>query len=113
VQASAAAAPPAPPALPTPRLRALAADFAELTEGQERLKLLLQLGGSLPAYAAERSLQTRVMGCTSQTWLAVDLERDGSVRISGAYQPPAWLQRRCGRASLVVRRALLVVCSWL
>jgi hypothetical protein len=83
--AAAAAAPPAAAVLPTPRLAALAAQFQALPEGPERYKLLLQLATQLPAMPdAGRVLENRVMGCTSQTWLTVDLAADGSVRIAGA-----------------------------
>ena len=71
--------------LPTPRLAALAAEFTALPEGPERYKLLLQYANALPPFpAAARSLENRVMGCTSQTWLTADLGPDGAVRVAGA-----------------------------
>jgi hypothetical protein len=83
--AAAAAAPPSAAVLPTPRLAALAAQFQALPEGPERYKLLLQFATQLPKMPdAGRSLENRVMGCTSQTWLTADLAADGSVRIAGA-----------------------------
>ena len=72
-------------ALPTPRLAALVAEFAALPEGPERYKLLLSKAAALPALPpAARTLDARVMGCTSQTWLVAELAPDGTVRLSGA-----------------------------
>jgi hypothetical protein len=97
VRAAAVADAAAPPALPTPRLAALAAEFAALPEGPERYKLLLQYAAALPALPpAARSLENRVMGCTSQTWLTADLGPDGAVRIAGAATRPLAPPRACG-----------------
>ena len=68
----------------------LAERFTALPEGQERFKLLLELGGSLPAAPGElRRLENRVQGCASQTWLALSLQPDGAVSVSGA-KAAAW-----------------------
>jgi len=94
------AAQPQPTApLPTPRLASLAAQFAAVPEGQERLKLLLQLAATLPALpAGEKRLDTRVLGCTSQTWVTAALDADGTVRISGVCALPVLClsARKCG-----------------
>ena len=70
------------------RLAELAAEVAALPEGQERMALLLRYAAALPALPEGlRSLETRVMGCTSQTWLSLGLAPDGTVRLAGAWPP--------------------------
>ena len=82
-RASAAAV--APQFFPTPRLAQLAAQFTALPEGQPRLQLLLSMAAAFPAMAPQqRSVGTRVQGCTSQTWLVAHLEADGTVSFAGA-----------------------------
>lgn len=50
---------------------------------------LLRHAAALPALPeGARSLETRVMGCTSQTWLSLSLAPDGTVLFAGA-RPPA------------------------
>lgn len=70
---------------PSKAFAALAAEFGAVPEGQDRYKLLLKYASSLPPLAsAQRTLDNRVMGCTSQTWVAVSVDPStGAAVISG------------------------------
>ena len=55
------------------------------------------MAAALPAMAAQqRSVGTRVQGCTSQTWLVAHLEADGTVSIAGASWFPTSSQSHGG-----------------
>ena len=64
---------------------ALAAEFGAVPEGQDRYKLLLKYAASLPPLpSAQRTLDNRVMGCTSQTWASVSVDQStGAAAING------------------------------
>lgn len=68
---------------------ALAAEFGAVPEGQDRYKLLLKYAATLPPLSgALKTLDNRVMGCTSQTWVAVTVDpSSGAAVISGEPSP--------------------------
>lgn len=63
----------------------LSAEFSAVAEGQDRYKLLLKYAASIPPLASsQRTLDNRVMGCTSQTWVAVSVDgSNGAAVITG------------------------------
>jgi hypothetical protein len=59
----------------------LAADGAD---GGSRLKALVRRGLALPAFAADaRTLDNRIVGCTTQVWLTAELSAAGLVTFQG------------------------------
>lgn len=56
-----------------PRLEEIVEEFAELTDGTERLEYLIELGDCLTAFPdAARTESNRVQGCQSNVWLVLD-----------------------------------------
>ena len=56
-----------------PRLDEIVDEFAELTDGTERLEYLIELGDCLTAFPeAARTEANRVQGCQSNVWLVLD-----------------------------------------
>jgi cysteine desulfurase/selenocysteine lyase len=56
-----------------PRLDEIVEEFAELTDGTERLEYLIELGDCLTAFPeAARTESNRVQGCQSNVWLVLD-----------------------------------------
>jgi len=51
---------------------------------KEKLRLLLDVGRGLPSFPSEQqTISNRVMGCTTRTYLTVDLTPDGNVEFAG------------------------------
>jgi len=62
----------------------IAAQFQEASEGVDRYKVLLTLAKDLPPMETElRADENRVMGCSSQVWLAASLDAEGRVAFQG------------------------------
>lgn len=74
----------------------LAADGAD---GAARLKALVRRGKGLPALAEQlKTLDNRIVGCTTQVWLTAELDTAGHVTFKGASlrrSLPQPLHRRC------------------
>jgi quinolinate synthase len=61
----------------------LVSSFATLSSTKERLEKLVNLGKSLPRMRREdKVLSNQVIGCTSQVWMLVNLNADGTVSIA-------------------------------
>lgn len=57
--------------------------FASLSSVKERLERLVTLGNSLPRMDEEdKVLRNQVIGCTSQVWMLVALNADGTVSVA-------------------------------
>jgi cysteine desulfurase / selenocysteine lyase len=62
-----------------PRLDEIVEEFAELTDGTERLEYLIELGDCLTAFPdSARTEANRVQGCQSNVWLILDAALSGS-----------------------------------
>lgn len=87
---------------------ALAAEFGALPEGPDRYKLLLKYAASLPPLPnAERTLDSRVMGCTSQTWITVAVDKStGAAVVSGAFEQRSSAMPSCHVLEVPTRRDL-------
>ncbi|XP_068640112.1 quinolinate synthase, chloroplastic-like [Aristolochia californica] len=69
--------------LPRAKLQRLVAEFRSMREPIERVKRLLEYAGLLPTLAdSDRVSQNRVMGCTAQVWLSVEMDTDGRMRFA-------------------------------
>ena len=65
-------------------LEALAAEFDELVEWEDRYQHVIDLGKSLPGLSiAEQIADNRVRGCASQVWLVTEREPDGAIAFRG------------------------------
>lgn len=67
--------------LPTPALAAAAAELAAAGDARARLRLLTDYARALPPMPeGTKRDANRVMGCTSQAWVAAELDAAGAVR---------------------------------
>mmetsp|Transcript_5271 Transcript_5271/g.13432 ORF Transcript_5271/g.13432 Transcript_5271/m.13432 type:complete len:707 (+) Transcript_5271:71-2191(+) len=65
-------------------LRSLIADVAAVPDANDRVKRLIQMASGLVALpAADKSVANRVMGCTNEAWIDVQLKADGTVTLRG------------------------------
>lgn len=66
------------------RLNALLEEFELFDDWEERYRYIIDLGKDMPPLAAaEKTDQTRVLGCASQVWLVFDPAPDGVLRFRG------------------------------
>ncbi|XP_068664937.1 quinolinate synthase, chloroplastic-like [Aristolochia californica] len=69
--------------LPRAKLQRLVAEFRSIPEPIERVKRLLEYAGLLsPLVDSDRVPHNRVMGCTAQVWLTVELDPAGRMRLA-------------------------------
>ena len=66
------------------RLNDLLEEFELFDDWEERYRYIIDLGKDMPPLSpAEKTEQTRVLGCASQVWLVMDPAPDGLLRFRG------------------------------
>jgi len=67
-----------------PKLQRLVEEVARSGDGRMRLQLILEYATKMPRLPADAKVgENRVMGCTAQVWLTLDLFNDGRVYFGG------------------------------
>ncbi len=66
------------------RLDALLDEFALFDDWEERYRYIIDLGKDMPPLdPSEKNEMTRVLGCASQVWLAIDPAPEGILKFRG------------------------------